>query len=151
MKRIHPFLAFVFIGLAALLATNQAQAGYVDNGNGTVTDQSTGLVWEKAGSATGMDWEAALARCQSATTGGHSDWRLPNIRELQSLVDLSRYNPALDPVFSDACSVGCTYWSGSTGAWDTNRAWYVPLDGDSSASTTYKYVTNHVRCVRGKP
>ena len=78
-----------------------------DNGDGTVTDRATGLMWSKADSKAGMNWEAALAWVQTRNAEkylGHSDWRLPNAKELQSLVDYTRApavtrSPAIDPVF----------------------------------------------------
>ncbi len=77
-----------------------------DNGDGTITDRATGLMWSKADSGQGMDWQAALAWAQARNTEkhlGHSDWRLPNAKELQSIVDYARapsvtHSPALDPV-----------------------------------------------------
>jgi hypothetical protein len=102
-----------------------------DNGDGTVTDRATGLMWAKGDSGKGMDWEAALAWVQARNGAGylgHRDWRLPNAKELQSLVDYARSpdttaSPALSPVF--ACTaitneIGKTdypyYWSGTTHA-----------------------------------
>ena len=122
---------------------------YVDNADGTVTDQATGLVWEKAGSADAMAWEQALAWCGKATSGGYSDWRLPNKRELEALVDDSRYAPAIDPTFTEASGYG--YWSGTTDAdpeyYRREVAWYVAFSaGDSS--TFNKSYTCYVRCVR---
>jgi hypothetical protein len=78
-----------------------------DNGNGTVTDRATGLMWAQADSGTGMNWQAALAWVQRKNAEkylGYSDWRLPNAKELQSLVDYTRApavtnSPAIDPVF----------------------------------------------------
>lgn len=78
-----------------------------DNGDGTVSDRATGLTWAKADSGKGMNWEAALAWVQARNAEkylGHGDWRLPNAKELQSLVDYARapdtsQSPALDPVF----------------------------------------------------
>jgi hypothetical protein len=82
-----------------------------DNGDGTITDRATGLMWTKSDSHTGMNWEAALAWVQARNAEkycGHDDWRLPNARELQSIVDYSRApqatdparrGPAIDPVF----------------------------------------------------
>lgn len=82
-----------------------------DNGDGTVTDRATGLMWSKADSKTGMDWPEALAWVQKRNGDkyfGHSDWRLPNAKELQSIVDYGRAptaanpaqrGPAIDPVF----------------------------------------------------
>lgn len=145
MKRVRPLLHILFGGLALLLAACPAQAGYVDNGDGTVSDQSTGLVWEKAGSATDMNWEAALAWCESATTGGYTDWRLPDIRELVSIVDESRTNLAIDPVFS--CTES-TFWSGSTFVGDSQSAWSVSF-GYGALSFFEKTTADAVRCVRG--
>jgi hypothetical protein len=61
---------------------------YVNNGDGTVTDTDTGLMWTQAPSAA-MNWSAAISHAESLTTGGYSDWRLPNVKELQSLVDIT--------------------------------------------------------------
>lgn len=72
-----------------------------DNADGTVTDRATSLMWSKADSGKGMNWQQALAWVQSLNTAnylGHNDWRLPNAKEMQSLMDYSRV-PAIDPVF----------------------------------------------------
>ena len=100
-----------------------------DNNDGTISDRATGLTWSKADSAKGMNWESALAWVQQMNAAkhlGHDDWRMPSIKELQSIVDYSKspdttHSAAIDPVFS------CTqitneggkpdypcYWSGST-------------------------------------
>jgi hypothetical protein len=62
-------------------------SGFIDNGDDTVTDTITGLMWQKATDDTTRTWAAALAYCNDLVLGGHSDWRLPNINELRSLVD----------------------------------------------------------------
>jgi hypothetical protein len=70
-----------------------------DNKDGTVTDRATGLMWAKADSGSGMDWASALAWVQRKNGEGylgHDDWRLPNAKELQSLVDYTRAPEALD-------------------------------------------------------
>jgi hypothetical protein len=80
---------------------------FTDNGDGTVTDKATKLMWSQADSGSGMDWEHALAWVQqknAETYLGYNDWRVPNIKELQSIVDYSRSpsttdSPAIDPVF----------------------------------------------------
>ncbi len=74
---------------------------FVDNGDGTVTDNATGLMWQQADSGGGMDWGSALAYAESATIGDHNDWRLPNIKELQSIVDYT-HSPSAD----DAANLG---------------------------------------------
>jgi hypothetical protein len=78
---------------------------FVDNGDGTVADRTTGLTWQQADSGAGMDWPAALASCAALDLAGHQDWRLPNAKELQSLVDYSRSpdktgSAAIDPLFA---------------------------------------------------
>lgn len=84
---------------------------YRDNGDGTVTDCATGLMWSRNDSGVGMDWGAALAWVQAKNRAawlGHRDWRLPHAKELQSIVDYGRApaavdprrrGPALDPIF----------------------------------------------------
>ncbi len=80
---------------------------YADNGDGTITDAATGLMWSKTDSGEGMNWENALAWVQQKNLMnylGHNDWRLPNAKELQSIVDYTRSpdttaSAAIDPVF----------------------------------------------------
>ena len=75
---------------------------FKDNGNGTITDKATGLMWSKADSGTGMNWESALAWVQKKNAEeylGHNDWRLPNPKELQSIVDYLRV-PAINEIFN---------------------------------------------------
>ena len=78
-----------------------------DNGDGTISDLATGLMWSKTDSKMGMNWQAALAWVQAKNAKkylGHSDWRLPNAKELQSIVDYTRapavtHSPAVAPIF----------------------------------------------------
>ena len=86
---------------------------FVDNGNGTITDNATGLTWlqqDSGGFKAGtkgdgsLNWQEALAWCESLDYAGASDWRLPNAKELQSLVDYTRSpkntnSAAIDPLF----------------------------------------------------
>jgi len=116
------------------------------NGDGTVTDNHTGLLWQQAESAT-MTWEQALAYAENLTLAGRSDWRLPNLKELESLSDSDFRAPSLDKTcFPGATATG--YWSSTTLVGDTTKAWY--LDSDYGL-TTYDAKTSlwHVRCVRG--
>lgn len=88
--------------------TNYGINDFTDNGNNTITDNATGLMWSKDDSGTGMNWQDALAYAQtknSETYLGYTDWRLPNAKELQSIVDYSRSldatgSAAIDPVFN---------------------------------------------------
>jgi len=84
------------------------QGDFADHGDGTVTDRATGLMWSKDDSGRGMDWPEALAWVQDRNAEaylGHDDWRLPNAKELQGLVDYTRSpdatgSAAIDPVFA---------------------------------------------------
>lgn len=81
---------------------------FVNNGDGTVTDEATGLMWAQDDNGVGLDWEEALAWVEqknAATYLGHNDWRLPNAKELQGIVDYARApdatsSAAIDPVFN---------------------------------------------------
>ena len=103
---------------------------FVDNGNETITDQATGLTWMKNDSATGLNWQAALNYCEGLSLANQSDWRLPHIKEIQSLVDYSKSpdtsggQAAIDSIFniSTIPAVGDTmtipnypyFWSSTT-------------------------------------
>ena len=114
------------------------QNDFIDNGDSTVSDEATGLMWMQDDSQIGMDWEAALAWAQTKNTEnylGYSDWRLPNAKELHSIVDYTRSpqttnSAAIDPLF--ACTAindeggdqnYASYWSSSTHANMHNGAW----------------------------
>ncbi|MBI4604895.1 MAG: DUF1566 domain-containing protein [Planctomycetes bacterium] len=99
-------------GQDGLYATGCPPEGrFVDNGDGTVTDACTGLMWLQATFDTGGDgrattddmrtWQEALQFCEGLQFAGSSDWRLPNVRELWSIIDHeSRYpGPSIDPIF----------------------------------------------------
>ena len=81
---------------------------FVDNGDGTITDRATGLMWMKTDSGKKLNWKQALAYAEKLEHAGRSDWRLPNAKELQSIVDYARApdarkrssrGPAIDPIF----------------------------------------------------
>jgi hypothetical protein len=121
---------------------------FTDNGDGTVTDHCTGLVWQKStmdadrdGVITAQDrrfWGAALTIAENLELGGHSDWRLPNLRELQSLIHYGRPEPRIDPLFHPLHE---TYWSSTANL----APWYV---GDGYALPEGFPVTHHFRAVR---
>jgi hypothetical protein len=96
-----------------------AARDYRDNADGTISDRSTGLTWEKlddndAGGIHDIDngytWYQAydkVAALNAAKLGGHDDWRLPNIEELWTVTDYGRRLPAVDPIFHTGCVPGC--------------------------------------------
>jgi hypothetical protein len=79
----------------AVRGTKLPTAALIDNGDGTVTDITTGLMWQKAAEAKN-DWESALSFCETLTLAGYDDWRLPNAREMQSIIDYTRRRPSID-------------------------------------------------------
>ncbi len=78
---------------------------FVDNSDNTVTDNATGLMWQQDDSGSGMLWKEALAYAEASTHAGYGDWRLPNAKELHSLLDYTRSpattsSPAIDAIFT---------------------------------------------------
>lgn len=146
---------------------------YTDNGDGTIIDKVTGLIWEKLSndgtiqdlSNTYSWYDAFSVKIAALNTApcfaGHCDWRLPNRRELDSLVDSGRAAPAVDPVFNSGCTPGCTvttcsctqlmgsYWSSTTYQDVPTFAWAV--DGNVGIVNAFEkgVVKNYVRAVRG--
>jgi hypothetical protein len=88
-----------------------------------------------------------LAYCEGLNLGGYTDWRLPTSKELQSLVDYSRYSPAINTTYFPNAAVSW-YWSSTTFASYTGVAWGVRF-GDGHVSLPYKDNCNYVRAVRG--
>ncbi len=142
-----------------------SEGRFVDNLDGTVTDNCTGLQWQKDTADVNGDgklsperdggdadpWCDALAYCENLSFAGHDDWRLPDVRELQSIVDYGRYDPAIDPVFGAFSSV---YWSSTSGADFPDLAWSVSFYVgfvDNGFGEDVKVYPFHVRAVRTGP
>ncbi|MCP4214004.1 MAG: DUF1566 domain-containing protein [bacterium] len=105
---------------------------FADNDDGTITDLATGLTWMKADSGKKMTWEQALKYAENVEVAGKSDWRLPNVKELQSIVDYSRAPDArdkksraaaIDPVFR-LTEMESWHWSSTTHI-ETRGGYYV--------------------------
>ena len=107
------------------------QNDFQANADGTVTDRSTGLMWSQADSGRGLNWQTALAWVQQQNAAkylGHADWRLPSVKELQSIVDYTRspettHSPAINPCFHCTTITNAAgqvdwpyYWSATTHA-----------------------------------
>ncbi|MGD8836446.1 MAG: DUF1566 domain-containing protein [Desulfobacteraceae bacterium] len=113
---------------------------FIDNGDGTVTDHLTGLIWLKntKGNEGAMNWADALAYCSSLEDNGvdltdgsvAGDWRLPNVKELQSLNDYGNSYPALPTghPFNNIQSSPGYYWSSTSYHGVTSYAWFVDMD-----------------------
>jgi hypothetical protein len=132
---------------------------YTDNGDGTVTDQTTGLMWMSCpagqsgsdcstGSITPYSWQKAMDYCDNMTWAGYSDWRLPNVSELISSVDYTKYKPAIDSTAFPDTSTDY-FWSSLSWGNFTSYAWHVSFFG--SVAGEDKAGGDMVRCVRGGP
>jgi hypothetical protein len=116
---------------------------FTDNNNGTVTDKLTGLIWMKnANYFIAKTWTQALSDCNGLASGSDGlidgsqagDWRLPNLKELLSLIDYGRSYPAL-PEGHPFSWDPAPYWSSTTSATSTANAWTVGFaDGDVGSS-----------------
>ena len=115
---------------------------FTNNGDGTITDSATGLMWSQNDSGTGLNWEEALAWVQTKNAAkylDYNDWRLPNAKELQSIVDYTRSpdttaSAAIDPLFNATPIVNEAgqadypfYWTGTT------HASYMATSGANAA------------------
>jgi hypothetical protein len=142
---------------------------YTDNPDGTVTDNNTLLVWEKkvTGGSSGTcnlttnlhgvdstcTWAEAtgvwIAAINTANLGGHNDWRIPNVNELQSIVDYSKPSPGPTIASSFPGSTAAdVYWSSTATAGFSSRAWIVSFF-DGLVVTVDKNFSLGVRAVRG--
>ena len=101
---------------------------FTDNENGTVTDNLTGLMWAKDAKADGSKtWEDALTYCNELSLGEYDDWRFPNVKELQSLIDYGNSDPALPSGHPFSGVESYAYWSSTTVVFSTDDAWLVFL------------------------
>ncbi|MBI5593901.1 MAG: DUF1566 domain-containing protein [Deltaproteobacteria bacterium] len=134
-------------GYVRAVRGEQSQSVYVNNGNGTVTDTSTGLMWQQNTSDNKMTWEQALSYCENLSLAGYTDWRLPSKKELQNLVDYNRYAPAIDTTYFPN-TFQSSYWSATTSNQNTNDSWEVYFyTGDDTENN--KTDSFYVRTVRG--
>ncbi len=124
---------------------------FTDNGDETVTESSTSLMWQQSGTLS-MTWETALSQCESLTLAGYTDWRLPNIKELRSLSDDDNlFYPSVNTTYftlTDTYSQTTTvYWSSTTRENKTTQAWFVDFY-HGLVSHTGKIGNGYVLCTR---
>jgi hypothetical protein len=145
-------------GYVRCVRGGQAPASYTNHDNGTVTDNSTGLMWQRcsagqnddstcSGDADPGNWADALTYCNNLSLGGKGDWRLPDIMELESLADDSRYDPAINTAYFPN-TLSFHYWSSTT---STDQPYYAigVFFNYGFVYLNYKNNYPYVRCVRG--
>jgi hypothetical protein len=123
-----------------------APSNYTDKGNGTVLDNTTGLLWQQSQSSANYAWGNASLYCKGLSLGGYSSgWRLPTLMELLSIVDHALYAPAINGTFFPASGVWYT-WTSSPAVGNAGYYWTVEFADGSTAmgdpSSAYD-----VRCV----
>jgi hypothetical protein len=142
---------------------------YQDCGDGTVADLVTGLMWEKKveggddttcltelhGVGSKCTWAQAYLEWIPAVNAegyaGYSDWRIPHVKELQSIVDYSVTTPAIQPIFGPTGALICcgNYWSSTWEAGDIDGHWTVDFDnGSVSSLNIFLHPPQNVRAVR---
>ena len=129
---------------------------FTDNGNGTITDNITGLMWQKTDNGEST-WENAIANASTVNTGGFTDWRLPTPSELFSIFNHNNGNPvALNTTYFPSASPAAEYWwtsdvygTSTTNVWCANSGGGLggkPKAETASAGGAFQY---HARYVRG--
>lgn len=146
-------LLIVFCALGCTYTFDYPDAGegsdrFVESttdGDNIVKDSKNGLVWQND-NVRGKTWQQAIDYCKALTYAGKSDWRLPNLDELKTLIDDQRANPASS--FPDMPSNW--FWSSSPYEENASSAWSILFD---NGYVNYQWKTNEfdVRCVRGGP
>ena len=116
-----------------------------DNATGIVSSNDRGLEWQDNNLSIRMTWKEAIDACESLDIGGYTDWRLPNLNELTTLVEDDKINPAINDVFQNTHLD--RYWSSTTYINTTDRAWSVYFDSGVQSYGT-KNNSYYVRCVR---
>ena len=103
----------------------------LDNKDGTVTDRSTGLIWQQKDDGTKRSWQKALAYCENLelpAQNSQKDWRLPNIKELSTIIDRSSNNPAINTTFFPLKNQQDQRWSSTVKELSQTGAWYVKFN-----------------------
>jgi formylglycine-generating enzyme required for sulfatase activity len=123
-------------------------AQFIDNGDGTVTDKSTGLSWQQGESPAAMTNVQAIDYCEKLSLGGHDDWRLPNAKELRTINNDKLASPSIDTNFFHSAA-GELYWTSTSLENHPTRAWFVDF---RSGLVSYEDKTSRlkVRAVRSE-
>lgn len=129
----------------AVLADLKEKGKFKDNGNGTVTDRTTKFMWQQ-GEGGKKNWDSAVAYCKSLSLAGHNDWRLPNIEELQSIIDKNAPGPKIDKTYFPN-AISSNYWSSST--FEGNNAVGMYFGAGGGAGGYAMADTGNIRCIRG--
>ena len=149
------------IGFAASSALTQTVRYKLDTSvadNPTVADNRTGLMWQgcaaglsgddcTTGDVIAQSWMSSLRYCDTLSWGGYDDWRLPNAKELMTIIDNHRYRPSIDPAVFPATPAE-PFWSSSSDVEYNDQAWASYFNHGGRGSLP-KENEEYARCVRG--
>jgi hypothetical protein len=125
-----------------------ASSAFINNGDGTVSDSATGLMWQQETAPGDYTWRMALDHCETMVLAGYTDWRLPTIKEIRMLVDRNQYAPAIDTTVFPG-TLESYYWSATTICETPVGAWCLDFyDGNEYGSE--KTDRLYVRAVRNE-
>jgi hypothetical protein len=117
------------------------------NSDDTAIDLTTGLQWQKSSYPTAVAWAETSSICSAVSLSGKTDWRVPSISELASIIDFDKYSPTINTIiFSDTDSwpASKTFWSATT---YYENAWFLRFE-DGAVQHGNKEGMFYVRCVR---
>ena len=118
------------------------------NNDGTVLDNSNGLIWQQAEDGGTYSWDDSIKYCEVLSLAGKEDWRLPNVKELRSMCDDTLMYPAVDKQAFPDINAANGYWSSSYENHDTARGWMIMVV-DGKVEHPDKSEKFQARCVRG--
>lgn len=118
---------------------------FKDHGNGSVSDLASGLTWQQQDDGVLRNRVDAFRYCRNLVLAGRTDWRVPPLKELASIVDYSGFSPAIDLRIFPATRAS-SYWSQNTADGNSNRVWLIFFGSGASANVT-SGVSGYVRCV----
>jgi len=140
-----------FFGCGSAQKTEKARiypaSDFTDNGDGTVTDNNTGLMWQQEDDDTRRNLNSAEIYCENLSHGGYSGWRLPDFSELKFIVDLNQSNPCIDSTAFPNTNPSIFWSSYIDHERDPSSAWYVNFYNGNS-NRIKKSTSQYVRCVR---
>jgi hypothetical protein len=118
-----------------------------DNDNQVVFDTTSMLMWQDNNDVIfyTYTWGNAISYCENLTNANHSDWRLPNVNELYTIIEFTNSSPAMSSSFGQTSN--SKYWSSTTYKYNLAHAWYIDFTSGSS-SYQQKTTSTRVRCVR---
>ena len=122
---------------------------YIDNGDGTITDSVTGLIWQKKDDNKARSWQEAQTYAKKLKLGEYSDWRVPTAKELMHIIDNDRHFQAIDKTYFPNTKPGY-YWSSTTYEHNPKYAWRVNFIYGRLHNQKKSHDQYYVRCVRGK-